>query len=124
MIVLSLMSPKQVVDGEEKVGLDDSLVSKESPEGPYSLTKPTEATNINVRPAPNSSFAISASGQRVVVADSSNKQVVVFDADKNQIIDQWLVDTIAAQTVAISADGKFVLTCGYHKVLQLWEMTE
>ena len=89
-----------------------------------SLSKPTQATNINVRPAPNSSFAISANGKRVVVADSSNKQVVVFDGDKNQIIDQWPVDTIAAQTVAISADGKFVLTCGYHKVLQLWEMTE
>ena len=77
-----------------------------------------------VRPSPNSSFAISTNGKRVVVADSSNKQVVVWDVDKNQVVDQWPVDTIAAQTVAISADGKFVLTCGYHKVAQLWEMTE
>ncbi len=89
-----------------------------------SLDNPTKATNIAVRPSPNSSFAISANGKRVVVADSSNKQVVVWDVDKNQVIDQWPVDTIAAQAVAISADGKFVLTSGYHKVLQLWEMTE
>jgi S1-C subfamily serine protease/predicted RNA-binding Zn-ribbon protein involved in translation (DUF1610 family) len=89
-----------------------------------SLDDPTRATNIAVRPSPNNSFAISANGKRVVVADSSNKQVVVWDAEMKQIIDQWPVDTIAAQTVAISADGKFVLTCGYHKVLQLWEMTE
>lgn len=89
-----------------------------------SLASPTQATNIPVRPSPNNSFAISANGKRVVVADSSNKQVVVWDVEKNQVIDQWPVDTIAAQTVAISADGKFVLTCGYHKILQLWEMTE
>jgi WD40 repeat protein len=89
-----------------------------------SLTNPTQATNIAVRPSSNNSFAISANGKRVVVADSSNKQVVVWDVDKNQAIDQWPIDTIAAQTVAISADGKFVLTCGYHKVLQLWEMAE
>lgn len=89
-----------------------------------SLTEPTKPNNIAVRPAPNNSIAISANGKRVAVADSSNKQIVVWDADKNQIIDQWPVDTIAAQTVALSADGKFVLTCGYHKVLQLWELTE
>ncbi|MBC7820152.1 MAG: trypsin-like peptidase domain-containing protein [Planctomycetaceae bacterium] len=89
-----------------------------------SLDNPTKATNIAVRPSPNGSFAISANGKRVAVADSSNKQVVVWDADKNQIIDQWPVDTIAAQTVALSADGKFLLTCGYHRVLQLWEITE
>ena len=89
-----------------------------------SLANPTQAKAIEVRPAANNSYAISANGKRVAVADSSNKQVVVWDIDKNQVIDQWPVDTIAAQTVAISADGKFVLTCGYHKVLQLWEMTE
>lgn len=89
-----------------------------------SLTEPTKPANFAVRPAPNSSFAISANGKRVAVADSTNKQVVVWDAEKNQIIDQWPVDTIAAQTVALSADGKFLLTCGYHRVLQLWEMTE
>ena len=101
-----------------------ALVKNLSSVDVISLANPAQATNINVRPSPNSSFAISANGKRVVVADSSNKQVVVFDIDKNQIIDQWPVDTIAAQTVAISADGKFVLTCGYHKVLQLWEMNE
>ena len=90
-----------------------------------SLNEPTKPTNIAVRPAPsNNSFAISANGKRVAVMDQSNKQVVVWDTDKNQLIDQWPVDTIAAQTVALSADGKFLLTCGYHKVLQLWEMTE
>ena len=89
-----------------------------------SLDNPTKATNIAVRPSPNNSFAISANGKRVAVADSSNKQVVVWDVEKNQLIDQWPVDTIAAQTVALSADGKFLLTCGYHKVLQLWEITE
>ena len=88
------------------------------------LNNPTKSTNLAVRPSPNNSFAISANGQRVAVADSSNKQVVVWDADKNQIIDQWPVDTIAAQTVALSSDGKFLLTCGYHRVLQLWEITE
>ena len=88
------------------------------------LNNPTKSTTLAVRPSPNNSFAISANGQRVAVADSSNKQVVVWDADKNQIIDQWPVDTISAQTVALSADGKFLLTCGYHRVLQLWEMTE
>jgi S1-C subfamily serine protease len=89
-----------------------------------SLTEPTKPINIAVRPSPNNSFAISANGKRVAVADSSNKQVVVWDVEKNQLIDQWPVDTIAAQTVALSADGKFVLTCGHHKVLQLWEITE
>ena len=88
------------------------------------LANPTQAINIAVRPAPNNSIAISANGKRVAVADSTNKQVVVWDVEKNQVIDQWPVDTIAAQTVALSADGKFVLTCGYHKVLQLWEITE
>jgi len=77
-----------------------------------------------VRPAHNNSIAISANGKRIAVANSSNKQVVVWDVDKNQIIDQWQVDTIAAQTVALSADGKFLLTCGFYRVLQLWEMTE
>ncbi len=90
-----------------------------------SLNEPTKPTNIAVRPAPSSnSFAMSANGKRVAVADQTNKQVVVWDIEKNQIIDQWPIDTIAAQTVALSADGKFLLTCGYHKVLQLWEMTE
>lgn len=88
------------------------------------LANPTKATNIAVRPAPNNSIAISANGKRIAVADSTNKQVVVWDTEKNQVIDQWPVDTIAAQTVALSADGKFLLTCGYHKVLQLWEITE
>lgn len=88
------------------------------------LDNPTKTTNIAVRPSPNNSFAISANGQRVAVADSSNKQVVVWDAEKNQLIDQWPVDTLAAQTVALSADGKFLLTCGYYRVLQLWEITE
>ncbi len=89
-----------------------------------SLDNPTKATNIVVRPAPNNSFAITANGKRVAVADSTNKQVVVWDVEKNQLIDQWPVDTIAAQTVALSADGKYLLTCGYHKVLQLWEIME
>jgi WD40 repeat protein len=89
------------------------------------LDNPTRSiNNIAVRPSPNNSFAISANGKRVAVADSSNKQVVVWDVEKNQLIDQWPVDTISAQTVALSADGKFLLTCGHHKVLQLWEMTE
>ena len=66
-----------------------------------SLAEPTKPTNIAVRPAvSNNSFAISTNGKRVAVADSSNKQVVVWDADKNQLIDQWPVDTSAAQTVA------------------------
>ena len=90
-----------------------------------SLAEPTKPINIPVRPTPsNHSFAISTDGRRVAVTDQSNKQVVVWDTEKNQLIDQWQVDTIAAQTVALSADGKFLLTCGYHKVLQLWEMTE
>ena len=90
-----------------------------------SLNEPTKPTNIAVRPAPSgNSFAMSANGKRVAVADQTNKHVVVWDTEKNQIIDQWPIDTIAAQTVALSADGKFLLTCGYHKVLQLWEMTE
>ena len=89
-----------------------------------SLSNPTKPSNIVTRPAPNNSFAISADGKRVVVADSTNKQVIVWDVEKNELIDQWPVDTIAAQTVALSADGKFVLTCGYHRILQLWEMTE
>jgi len=89
-----------------------------------SLAESTKPTNIAVRPAQNNSIAISANGKRIAVADSSNKQVVVWDVDKNQIIDQWQVDTLAAQTVALSADGKFLLTCGFHRVLQLWEMTE
>jgi hypothetical protein len=68
-----------------------------------SLNEPTKPANIAVRPAPSShSFAISANGKRVAVADQTNKQVVVWDSDKNQIIDQWPIDTIAAQTVALS----------------------
>ena len=90
-----------------------------------SLAEPTHPTNIAIRPNPSAnSFAISANGKRVAVADSSNKLVAVWDVEKNQLIDQWPIDTIAAQTVALSADGKFVLTCGYHRILQLWEMTE
>ncbi|MFM9959862.1 MAG: trypsin-like peptidase domain-containing protein [Planctomycetaceae bacterium] len=88
------------------------------------LDNPTKTTTLAVRSGQNNSFAISSNGQRVAVADSSNKQVVVWDTDKNQILDQWPVDTIAAQTVALSPDGKFLLTCGYHRVLQLWEITE
>jgi S1-C subfamily serine protease len=88
------------------------------------LAEPTKPTNIAVRPAANNSLAISANGKRVAVADSSNKQVVVWDADKDQIIDQWPIDTIGAQTVALSADGKFLLTCGYHRILQLWELPD
>lgn len=90
-----------------------------------SLNEPTKPINIAVRPSPSAnSFAMSANGKRVAVADQTNKQVVVWDTEKNKLIDQWPIDTIAAQTVALSADGKFLLTCGYHRVLQLWEMTE
>lgn len=88
------------------------------------LNDPTKATNIAVRPAANNSIAISANGKRVAVADSTNKQVVVWDTDKNQLIDQWPIDTASAQTVALSPDGKFLLTCGSNRVLQLWEITE
>ena len=89
-----------------------------------SFDNPLQANNIPFRPAPNNSYAISANGKRVAVADSSNKKVIIWDTEKNQLVDHFEIDTIAAQNVALSTDGKFLLTCGYHKVLQLWEMTE
>ncbi len=106
-------------------GTHGLLVKNHSSLDVVALDNPTKSVNnIAVRPSPNNSFAISANGKRVAVADSSNKQVVVWDVEKNQLIDQWPVDTISAQTVALSTDGKFLLTCGHHKVLQLWEMME
>ena len=93
-----------------------------------SFDNPSQAANIPFRPLSNEeSLAISANGKRVAVAemgDSRSNKVVIWDADKNQLIDQFEVDTSLATSVALSADGKFLLTCGDHKVLQLWELPE
>ena len=93
-----------------------------------SFDNPSQAANVPFRPLSNEeSLAISANGKRVAVAemgDSRSNKVVIWDADKNQLIDQFEVDTSLATSVALSADGKFLLTCGDHKVLQLWELPE
>lgn len=95
-----------------------------------SLANPLQTTNLPNRPAPpvmafaTNSIALSENGKRIAIADASNKNVIVWNTDSGQIHDQWQIDTIAAQTVSLSADGRFLLTCGYHKVLQLWELTD
>jgi len=88
-----------------------------------SLANPADRPlKIDFRASPNNSFAISKDGRIAAVAESSGKTVVIHDLEKDQRIDQFQIDTIAAQTVALSADGRFLVTCGYHKVLQLWEL--
>lgn len=88
------------------------------------LEKPGDGSTLNFRShSSGSGFAFSENGNRVAIADgANNKNVVVWDVDKGEVIDSWQVDTLTAQNVALSADGKLVLTCGYNKVLQLWEL--
>jgi WD40 repeat protein len=89
-----------------------------------SLASPSTATSISVHAAPHHGIAISANGKRIAVADAAKKNVVVWDIENHRLIDEWQIDSLSAQTVAVSADGKYVLTGGHHQVLQLWEMTE
>lgn len=88
-----------------------------------SLDKPSDGTPLNYRPYPTGhGIALSENGKRVAIADQANKQVTVWDVEKGQLLESWQIDTLTAQTVALSADGKFLLTCGSNKVVQLWEL--
>jgi S1-C subfamily serine protease len=71
----------------------------------------------------NEGIAFSQDGRFVAIAESGEKSVLVWDVNKNKQIDRFLVDTIAAQTVAFSANGRYLVTCGYDRVPQLWEMS-
>ena len=50
------------------------------------------------------------------------KELVLWDIAENRQLDRWEVDPLAAQKVAFSADGKYVLTSGQLRIVQLWQL--
>ncbi len=67
--------------------------------------------------------AFSQDERFIAVAESGEKSVLVWDVDKNKQVDRFQVDTISSQPVALSANGRYLVTCGYDRVPQLWEMS-
>jgi WD40 repeat protein len=89
----------------------------------YRLDKATKFTEIPER-SRGECCSITNDGKTAAVAGSSGADVVVWDIQGKKSIDRFPVDTISVNAIALSPNGRFLLTVGYDKVIQLWERKE
>ncbi len=84
------------------------------------LANPERAEPLDAPCKPGSQSALAPDGRRFAVL--VGKEVVVSDISENRPLDRWEVDPQAAQKVAVSADGKYLVTSGQLRIVQLWEL--
>jgi WD40 repeat protein len=75
---------------------------------------------IPIRSSSREGLAISRDG-RIAAIIPSGKNIVVWDIENRKRVAEFQVDSNHAKSVALSSNGRFLLTIGYDNVVQLWE---
>ncbi len=89
----------------------------------YRLDKATKFAEIPER-SRSECCSITNDGKTAAFAISYGGNVAVWDIQGKKSIDLFQVDTASVTNVSLSPNGKFLLTVGYDKIVQLWERKE
>jgi len=65
-------------------------------------------------------FALNSKG--TLFASAENKSLVIYDIQKHTVIERWDADPSVVKMIEFSADGRYLMTLGTSRVLQVWEL--
>lgn len=73
-------------------------------------------------PEPVSTVALSPDGSRIISAGGDSPVVRIFDAQTGAKLNESELDTANVESMAISADGRRLVTGGREKVVHVWDV--